>query len=241
MEYSLFAVFTIGLVSTLHCLGMCGGIIGALSLNLPPEVQHNRWRLLPYVLTYNLGRVISYAVAGTLVGAVGERLFAAISPQYGHAVLQWIAAMVMTAMGLHLAGWFPRLAQVESAGRPLWRLLEPIGQRLLPVRSPRHALLFGLIWGWLPCGLVYSMLITAASAGGAVQGALLMTAFGAGTLPTVAAAGILTGYMARLSRSRNVRRGAGVVVIILALASVLVNSSGDHVQHLHDIHSHHEA
>ena len=237
MEYSLFAVFTVGLVSTLHCLGMCGGIIGALSLSLPAEVQHNRWRLLPFVLTYNLGRIISYALAGALVGAVGNRLFAAISPQYGHLVLQWLAAAVMLAMGLYLAGWFPRLALLESAGRPLWRALEPLGQRLLPVKNPLHALLFGLIWGWLPCGLVYSVLIYAASAGGALQGALFMVAFGVGTLPMVATAGILTGLMARMGRAPNVRRGAGVVVIALALASVLVSESGDHSHHLHGMHS----
>jgi sulfite exporter TauE/SafE len=238
LEYSLLAVFTVGLVSTLHCLGMCGGIIGALSLSLPPEVQNSRWRLLPFVLSYNLGRIASYALAGALVGAVGGRLFEAVSPQYGHTILQWLAAGVMAAMGLYLAGWFPRLALLESVGQPLWRALEPLGQRLLPVQSPLHALLFGLVWGWLPCGLVYSALIYAAAAGGALQGALFMTVFGVGTLPTVAAAGILTGLMARLGRAPNVRRGAGIVVIILALASVLVSGGGDHMHHLHGIHSH---
>jgi len=240
LEYSLFAVFIVGLVSTLHCLGMCGGILGALALSLPPEVQNNRRRLLPFVLTYNLGRIASYAFAGALVGAVGDHLFAAISPQYGHTVLQWIAALVMVAMGLYLAGWFPRLAQMETVGRPLWQRLEPLGQRLLPVKSPLHALLFGLVWGWLPCGLVYSVLIYAASAGGALQGALFMTAFGAGTLPTMVTAGLLTGLMTKLGRAANVRRAAGIVVIAVALASVLVIESSDHAPHLHGIHSHNQ-
>lgn len=238
MEYSLLAVFTVGLVSTLHCLGMCGGIVGALSLSLPPETQNNRWRLLPFVLTYNAGRIVSYALAGALAGATGSRMFTSISPQYGHTTLQWIAAAVMVAMGLYLAGWFPRLAYMEAVGRPLWRVLEPIGRRLLPVKNPLQALLLGLIWGWLPCGMVYSVLIYAASAGSAFQGALLMLAFGLGTLPALVAAGVMTGFMARLARVPNVRRGAGIVVIILALASVLVSQSGGHSQHMHELLMH---
>lgn len=238
MEYSLFALFTVGLVSSLHCLGMCGGIIGALTLSLPPEVKCNRRRLLPLVLSYNLGRITSYALAGTLAGAVGNRVLSAISPQYGHAILQWFAALIMLAIGLYLAGWFPRLAQVESVGRPLWRVLEPIGQRLLPVKNPIQGLLLGLIWGWLPCGLVYTVLITAASAGSALQGALYMTAFGLGTLPTMLAAGLLTGVMTRLGHTPNIRRAAGIAVIALALASVLVNGNVDHSQHEHGMHTH---
>lgn len=239
MEYSLFAVFTIGLVSTLHCLGMCGGIIGALTLSLPAEIRNNRWRLFPIVLAYNLGRVASYALAGAVAGAIGSGVVTAISPQYGHTILQGIAALIMVAMGLYLAGWFPRLAQLELVGRPLWRTLEPVGQCLLPVTSPWQALAFGLVWGWLPCGLVYTVLLTAASAGGALEGALLMAAFGAGTLPIVVTAGLLTGLMAKLGRAPKVRRGAGIVVIVLALVSVLVVGSGDHAQHAHGIHSQH--
>lgn len=240
MEFSLLAVFMIGMFSAPHCLGMCGGIIGALSLSLPPEIRRNRSRILPIVLSYNLGRVSSYSLAGALVGAVGNHVLGSLSPQFGHTVIQWVAAAFMVGMGLYVAGWFPRFAVMESVGRPLWRALEPIGKRLLPVKNPFQALILGLIWGWLPCGLVYTILISAGAAGSATQGALYMLAFGLGTLPMVSAAGLLTDLLTKLGRTPIARRGAGLVIIALALASVLMNPSGDHAQHVHDVHMHNQ-
>ncbi|WP_455204990.1 sulfite exporter TauE/SafE family protein [Kaarinaea lacus] len=238
MEYSLIFAFTVGFFSTLHCVGMCGGIIGALSFSLPTEVRENRWRFLPYLLAYNAGRIISYAIAGALIGWLGLAMFQTISPKYGHAILQWLAALFMVAIGLYLAGWLPRLALIESIGRPLWNKLEPLGQRLLPVKSPVQALVFGLIWGWLPCGLVYAAVIFAASTGGAINGALFMAFFGVGTLPTVLSAGILSSWVARLSHMPRVRRGAGIFIILLAIATVIAATSMDHAQFFHYFHTH---
>ncbi len=236
MEYSLLAAFGIGLFSSAHCIGMCGGIVGALSFGLPSQIRNNRWRLLPYILLYNLGRIISYALAGALLAGVGSELLHSVSPQYGHLVLQWFAALVMIAIGLYLAGWFPRLAVIESIGRPLWRRLEPIGQRLLPVRTPLQALLFGMVWGWLPCGLVYGALIFSLSAGSVVEGALFMALFGLGTLPAVATAGILTSRIAHVARMPMARRIAGISIIALGLLGPAMSMTGgetDHEQHLH--------
>ncbi len=223
MELTLFSVFVVGLFSTLHCLGMCGGIIGALTFSLPPDVRADRWRLGIHVAAYNLGRLASYAVAGALAGGLGERLLAAISPEYGRLVLALLAAAFMVGIGLYLAGWFPRFATIERLGAPLWRRLEPIGQRLLPVASPWQALLFGAIWGWLPCGLVYSVLLWAITAGSALDGALFLLAFGLGTLPATLTAGIVTGWMARFSRTRGLRQTVGLLLILLALVSFGLN------------------
>lgn len=244
MDYSLIAAFTIGLFSTLHCLGMCGGIIGALTFSLPPPVREDPRRLRWYVLAYNLGRIGAYTLAGAIIGALGTALFQLISPEYGYVLIQSAAGLVLLGIGLYLAGWFPGFAQVEHLGAPLWKRLEPLGRRLLPVRSPLHALLFGSIWGWLPCGLVYATLLWAATAGDAALGAGLMLAFGLGTLPGVAAAGLLTGWMVRLGRLPYARQGVGLVMVVMAVISLGLALSGlvevrtgatsaSHQHHLH--------
>ena len=219
MDYSLIAAFSIGLVSVLHCIGMCGGIIGALTLSLPADIRAHRGRVFVRVLAYNVGRISSYAIAGAVMGGVGSALLHAVSPKYGHLIAQAIAGLVLLGIGLYLAGWFPGLARVELAGARIWRWLEPLGRRLVPVRSPARALAFGAVWGWLPCGLVYTMLIWSTGAGGAGTGAMRMAAFGLGTLPGVAGAGMLADWMVRLGRLPWVRRAVGVAMVAAAAVS----------------------
>ena len=238
MAYSLLFALTVGLVSSLHCLGMCGSIIGALSFGLPADIRQNRWQFIAYLLAYNTGRITSYAVAGALIGGLGMTVFTSISPRYGHSLLQWIAAAFMVAIGLYFVGWFSRFALVENIGRPLWRKLEPLGRRLLPVQSPVKALLFGLIWGWLPCGLVYAAIVYAAASGSAVDGALFMVFFGLGTLPAVLSAGIFSHWIARLSRLSQVKRGAGIFIILLAILTLFASSATNHAHNLHYFHMH---
>jgi sulfite exporter TauE/SafE len=213
--------FILGLVSTVHCLGMCGGIIGALTLNLPKSIRDSRWRMLPYVVAYNLGRVTSYVFMGAIVGAAGAELMKMLAPAHGHAILRWLAAAVMVAIGLYLAGWFPRFAMIEHIGTPIWRRLEPFGRSLLPVQSTIKAYAFGVIWGWLPCGLVYSALVWTATSSSAVQGGSFMLAFGVGTLPSMLTAGIVAGWIARLSRLPYLRQIAGLTLIVLAAATLV--------------------
>ena len=240
MDISLVSAFIVGLFSTLHCIGMCGGIIGALTFSLPPEIRNDRWRLFPYISAYNLGRISSYTLVGAIVGGLGDNLFNFISPDYGHLILQGIAAIIMVGIGLYLAGWFPRFTEIEKLGQPLWRRLEPVGQKLLPVQTPSHAFLFGLIWGWLPCGLVYSALLWSASTGSATHGALFMLAFGAGTLPTVMTAGIVTGWLIRLTRLPHLKAVVGLSIIALALASLFINlqHTGSMEHNEHGSHQH---
>ncbi len=233
MEITLFSAFLIGLFSTLHCLGMCGGIIGALTLSLPESIRNNRWRLLPYVSLYSIGRIGSYTLAGALAGGIGGNLLK-LFPHYGHLVLQLFASLLMLGIGLYLAGWFPAFARIEHIGRPIWKKLEPLSQSLLPIKNPRHALLFGFIWGWLPCGLVYSILIWSTTASSALDGALLMLSFGLGTLPTILIAGILTGWFAGLSGLARLRPWIGSTIILMALVSAFLA-----LQHTNSTHSHH--
>lgn len=221
MDYSFISAFLIGLFSAVHCLGMCSGIMGALTFSLPQEVRE-RWPLLSiYLLAYNLGRIASYTLAGALLGSLGGTFYETLSLGYAHLVLQLLAAGLLIGIGLYLAGWFPKFALIERLGIPLWRRLEPLGRRLLPVRSPLHALLYGTIWGWLPCGLVYTTLLWTLTAQGPEQGSLFMLAFGLGTLPAVLSAGFLTGWFTRLTRLPYLKQAVGLVIIAMALASVV--------------------
>jgi len=220
LSSSLYTAFILGLSSALHCLAMCGGIIGALTMSLREDLRGRRQTLALYVGMFNAGRVASYSVAGALAGALGNTIVLSISPFYGHMALQWLAAAMMIGMGLYVAGWFHPLAKLERIGEPVWKLLEPAGRSLIPARSPLHALILGMVWGWLPCGLVYSTLIVSVSSGGALQGAVYMLVFGIGTLPSVVATGIIAGLMIRLSRLPYFKKAAGVTIIAMGVASL---------------------
>lgn len=221
MSSSLYTALILGFSSALHCLAMCGGIVGALTMSLREEVRDNKLSLALYVGMYNAGRLTSYVAAGALAGALGQKLFYAISPQYGHTILRVTAAALMIGIGLFLAGWFPRFAQVEKLGEPLWRRLEPLGKRMIPARTPLHAYVLGVVWGWLPCGLVYSTLILSVSSGGAESGAIYMLVFGIGTLPGIMATGILAWFMIRVSRTPYFKKAAGATIILMGVASLV--------------------
>ncbi|UVL87861.1 sulfite exporter TauE/SafE family protein [Pseudomonas sichuanensis] len=206
----LGSALVLGLLGGGHCLGMCGGLMGALTLAIPPEQRNRRLRLL---LAYNLGRILSYAAAGLLLGLAGVAL--ASSPlALG---LRVVAALLLIAMGLYLAGWWSGLTRIEALGRGLWRHIQPLATRLLPVSSLPRALLLGALWGWLPCGLVYSTLLWAASQGDALHSGALMLAFGLGTWPVLLATGLAAERVGSVLRKRGVRMAGGVLVILFGL------------------------
>ena len=130
---------------------------------------------------------------------------------------------------------------VETVGRPLWRVLEPLGRRMLPVDTLPKAALFGVIWGWLPCGLVYAAVIYSVTTGSALNGALFMLSFGLGTLPSMVTTGMLSGWILRMTRQPGVRTTMGVLIIVLALLTIFaVDTAGqmDHSQHFRGYHLH---
>ncbi|MGR8951961.1 MAG: sulfite exporter TauE/SafE family protein [Gammaproteobacteria bacterium] len=213
--------FLMGFLSSVHCIGMCGSIIGTLTLSLGPEIRAKKASLIPYIFNYNAGRIASYTLAGGVAGTLDLLVEVSMGPIHGYRLLQILSAIIMTASGLYIAGWFPRFAYVEKAGLRLWRLIEPYGRRLIPVRSRLHAFLFGMVWGWLPCGLVYAALALAATAGSISNSALTMLFFGLGTLPAVMGVGIMTGLLTRLSRLRYFKQAAGLFMIVLALFAAL--------------------
>mgnify|MGYP000116687512 CR=1 FL=1 len=195
MIAALVAMFGIGLLGTGHCFAMCGGIASALGFASKNGASR-------YILAYNLGRIFSYACAGGAVASLGyiSTNYLALAP-----VLRGIAGFLLIAMGLTMAGWWRGLSYLEKAGGLLWQRLQPLGLRLLPVRSFRTAILLGLVWGWLPCGLVYTALAYAATAQTPLMGVAQMTAFGLGTLPAVLLGGLSLGKVGNVLRSHHFR------------------------------------
>lgn len=216
----LVSAFFVGLLGGVHCIGMCGGIVGALSFGLADDRQ---W---PVLIAYNVGRVASYTLAGTLVGALGYFFSGLLPVQLGQRVLLGFAGLFMVLLGLYLGGWWNLLARVEKAGGLLWRRIEPLGRGLLPVRSVGQGLLLGMLWGWLPCGLVYSALVWTVGAGGPTQGGLLMLAFGLGTLPNLLLMGVAATQLRRWMHRPGVRAAAGALVVLFGLAQLYAALAG---------------
>lgn len=206
----LISALILGLLGGGHCLGMCGGLIGALTLAIPPEQRGRRLQLL---LAYNLGRILSYATAGLLFGLAGW----AVASSPAAMLLRIVAGLLLISMGLYLGGWWSGLTRIEAMGRGLWRHIQPVASRLLPVSSLPRALLLGALWGWLPCGLVYSTLLWAASQGDALDSGLLMLAFGLGTWPVLLATGMAAERLTALLRRRGVRMAGGLLVVLFGL------------------------
>lgn len=214
---SYFFAFVMGIFSSLHCLGMCGSIIGTLTLSLKPEIRQNKRLLFPFILNYNLGRIFSYTTAGAIAGALHYVFSAGIGTTETYRLMQLLSALIMAGAGLYIAGWFPRFAYIEKLGSRFWKQIEPFGRKLMPVKTRFQAFLFGTVWGWLPCGLVYTSLALAAVSGDIIQSSITMLAFGMGTLPAVMGVGIMTGVMVKLAQAQRFKMAIGVVFIVLAI------------------------
>lgn len=224
--------FLIGLFSTLHCFGMCGGLVGAMTMSLQPGIRQQPAQLGLYTFAYNSGRIVSYVVAGFLVGWFGQTLRELLMPEEGIAVLRLIASLLIIAMGFYIAGWFPQFSRIEKIGAPLWKILQPIGQRLLPVTNIWQAFLFGAVWGWLPCGLVYYVLLISPANDSAINAALFMLLFGLGTLIPMMAAGFLSGRLAPIRQSQKIRYFSGLVLIVMGIISLFLATDPDAHQYL---------
>ncbi|MBX9763509.1 MAG: sulfite exporter TauE/SafE family protein [Pseudomonadaceae bacterium] len=206
----LISALILGLLGGGHCLGMCGGLMGALTLAIPPEKRQRRFFFL---LAYNLGRILSYALAGLLIGLAGWALTAGPLGT----LMRVLAGLLLIAMGLYLAGWWSGLTRIEALGRNLWRVIQPLTKHFMPVTSAPKALVLGALWGWLPCGLVYSTLLWAASQGNALNSAALMLAFGLGTLPVLMATGLAAERVTALLRRQGIRMAGGILVMLFGL------------------------
>ncbi|MYN27771.1 sulfite exporter TauE/SafE family protein [Duganella levis] len=239
----LLPVFVVGLAGSIHCVGMCGGIVTAMSTTtrstvIPAHAEiHAEYPLrrsmgsrvrgndVALVLAYNAGRISSYMLAGALAGglASGARNMAALAGvQLG---FYWLANLMLVVLGLYLMNAWRGLAVLEQGGRVLWQraqpLIAPAMKTLMPADTAPKSYALGALWGWLPCGMVYSVLTTALLSGSAADGAALMLAFGLGTLPMLTGLGMLGARLQQVMQRRQVRLACGLLVLafgVLGLA-----------------------
>lgn len=204
---NLIPIFITGLLGSVHCIGMCGGIVGALSL--APAGANS---VLSRTLFYNLGRISSYMAAGMLVGsfASGIRVLSDISAWQNAAYI--LTNLMLIALGLYLMDFWRGLTKLEAIGHRLWRRMQRLTVYLLPLDHPYKLFLAGSLWGWLPCGMVYSVLLTAMLSSSALSGAAVMLAFGLGTLPVLLIAGVSGAQVRAFLQQRAVRLTSGAIV-----------------------------
>ncbi|HBV75715.1 MULTISPECIES: sulfite exporter TauE/SafE family protein [Vibrio] len=212
MTNDWFAAFLIGLLGAGHCMGMCGGIASLMNIG---EMSSKRLWLNP--ILYNVGRIISYTLIGGIVGST----ISTIAEYSGvNAPLNWlrlISSIFMIILALYIGQWWAGLLYIEKTGQHIWKYISPLGKKLLPIKHPFYAIPFGFIWGWLPCGLVYSMLTWSAASGGAPQGALIMFSFGLGTLPLMLSIGLSTTKLNQWIKSILFRRIGATLLLFYAL------------------------
>jgi len=214
---TFLSALVVGLIGTGHCAGMCGGIAGFLSIgteSLPPGSRLMR------VFAYNAGRIASYTAAGALAGAAGASVGGLLPPGIARQVAMGVSAAFMIMLALYMVGRGGLLVQLEQLGGRLWRRLKPLGLRLLPTRNAGQAFTLGLVWGWLPCGLVYTALAWSLASGNAVRGAILMLGFGLGTLPGLMTMGMAGSWLLAWRERPLVRYAAGLVLVGFAVTTL---------------------
>jgi len=180
MSIDYFSAFIIGLLGAGHCIGMCGGITTMLTSAIPQQHNSPQFKL---ILSYNLGRILSYSVIGGIAGFTGS--LAAKNIGMPIAGLRLLSGFFLILLGLYLGQWLMLLNKVEYLGKHLWKFLSPLSKNFIPVNSVKKALSLGALWGWLPCGLIYSTLTWSLASADGIQGALIMMSFGLGTLPAL--------------------------------------------------------
>jgi sulfite exporter TauE/SafE len=211
----LSAAVLAGLLGSAHCLGMCAGISGLFAVNAATATLRASW---PMALVYNGGRVVSYAVLGTIVAAFGSVVVKASPGLVGG--IRLLSGAIIALVGLKVAFDLRLLNAIERMGGTVWAKIAPAATKLVPVDNMPKALGLGLVWGWLPCGLVYSVLMLAATSAQPVSGAAIMTAFGIGTMPAMVLSGLGAARLAQFLRSRGARLGLGLLIVVMGLITM---------------------
>jgi sulfite exporter TauE/SafE len=219
----------LGLAASGHCLVMCGGISAALGIATAKRADGRaRTELL---VAYQLGRIASYALAGLLLGGVLGGAVALLDVETVRRALRAASAMALLLGALVASG---RLRDHGfGIGRRIWPHLAPLGRRLLPVASMPRAFAFGMVWGWMPCGFVYTVLLIAALQLDAARGAATMLLFGLGTAPALLAAAFGAERLARLGARRGSRRTAAAALLASALLTLVGPWFGEHLHWMH--------
>ncbi len=223
IDYNITGAFLVGLMGAGHCIGMCGGLVGAFSSQLVTTPGQNLLASkLKFLLTYNLGRILSYSLAGALVRGSASALGMLFDIDLYLITLRVIAGVMMIITGLYIAQIWSGVVQIERLGKFIWRFLSPLANRVVPIRTLRQAFVGGVLWGWLPCGLVYSTLTWAVASHSAQQGALIMLAFGLGTLPALLSVGAAANMLGQWVQKRAVRVVSGSILVLFGLQTLYI-------------------
>ncbi len=243
MNLDVFSAFIIGLLGSGHCLAMCGGITTLLTsaINKPSSEPTTKESLqgdipvnvtstpsscspqasrLNLVFLYHVGRIASYCLIGAIVGFTGS--IAAKNVGLPIAGLRLLAALFLILLGLYIGQWLLWLNKIESLGKGLWGYLSPLAKHVIPVDTSKKALGLGALWGWLPCGLVYSTLTWALASGNSLTGATIMLFFGLGTLPALVALSFGIGSIKNLLVNTAFRKIMAISLITYGIYSFIV-------------------
>ena len=235
LEGAFFSALLMGFFGSSHCMAMCGGIAGILS---QADAKTSFTRKTKIAIAYNIGRITSYSFIGLLAGTIGLLAFKSIDSASLYQYSRIFTSIFMLAFGFYLLGWGNFLVVLEKKAQFLWKKISPLTKNLLPVKNIFQAFLVGLLWGWLPCGLVYSAVVWSLSTSSPINGALLMLFFGLGTLPALLTIGIASEKLAKLKNSawvRNVSAGIIIVYAILHLFSISLfqqQAAHSHMMHM---------
>ncbi|WOH38481.1 sulfite exporter TauE/SafE family protein [Thalassotalea fonticola] len=216
MELDFLSAFLIGIAGAGHCVAMCGGITTMLTASIADKTKAS----ISLIFAYNFGRIFSYSVAGAIAGFTGS--LAAKSLGFPILWLKVIAALFVIFLGLYIAKWSFVLAKVENIGKFLWRYLQPLSKNFIPVKNVKQSLLLGMVWGWLPCGLVYSTLTWSIASATWQNGALIMLAFGLGTLPALLTLASGYKFVTEMLRSDLIRTLTAILLIFYGLFSLFI-------------------
>jgi sulfite exporter TauE/SafE len=220
LEINYIGAFLIGIAGGVHCIGMCGGIASAFSFAIPKGQSQ-----LPYIFSYNLGRILSYTIAGALSGLVGG--IASVNISSTLPIFQVVSIVFLILLALYIGDWYKGLSALEAMGGRLWKRISPLSKKLIPFKNPWYTIAYGAIWGWLPCGLVYSVLTWSLASESAFQGAVIMLSFGLGTLPTLIATSIGASFLVPIFQHKMTRQFIALSLIAFAFILTLNLYLGD--------------
>jgi len=228
-----------GLGGAAHCAAMCGPLTLVLGADAFVEAHHP----VSVALRFNVGRLVAYGTAGGLAAGLVDSTVQATGLLFATEILRMLAAAMLALVGIGLLG-LPGLTALERRLAPLWRMarlgLAPLTRVAMRAPSPWRPFLFGLLWLFIPCGLVWSMLLVAATRGSVAAGAMSMLAFGIGTSPAVLSLSIAGTRLTQWLNGRRTRRVLGIVLVLTALGStaVAVQHAGFGTSNAHAHHHH---
>ena len=212
---TLLGGLILGLVSSLHCVVMCGGVGGALSISLGRTgALPDRARALAMA---QIGKLVAYVTAGALVGGFGSTLYGLFDQHAAYAVLQRFGALVLIWTAISLTGLLPSPAILGRAFAPLSRWAWAEQRR----GQGWAALVAGLVWGLMPCGMVYAALMYAMLAGDALRGALVMLGFALGVSPLLTASSLGVAWLGKTDRRPALQWVAGLALIAVSITTLV--------------------